>query len=56
MEMPNWLVTKINDLTLLDAIQAHESGINFICGDGRLKHISSMSSVQLLDILRRKEA
>lgn len=55
MELPKWLTTRINELTLEDAMQAHADGINFICGDGKMQHVSSNSCVRLLKFLKSEE-
>lgn len=53
--MPEWIKTKIKDLTVEDAIKAYGYGVNFICGDGKLRQITTEPNAELLDILSGKE-
>jgi hypothetical protein len=59
MKIPKWLNTKVKDLTLEDAMQAHEDGVDFVCGDGKL--VSAQASTRpiitnILNILNGVEA
>lgn len=46
--MKKWMEHKIKDLTIEDACNAYIDGVNFVCGDGKLKHITGKISRQIL--------
>jgi hypothetical protein len=48
------LTSKIKDLTLEDAMKAHEAGINFVCGDGKLQQVKGNLARQIVRILETR--
>lgn len=54
MKTPKWLIRNVKDLTLEDAIEAHEAGISFICGDGKLQQVQGNVARQILNILEAR--
>lgn len=53
--MLKWINTKIKDLTIEDAISAYQCGICFTCGDGKLRHVSSKTHTDIINILRGED-
>jgi hypothetical protein len=53
--LPKWLNTPIKNLTIQDAIEAHEAGVSFECGDGRLQRTVGDVKKHILNVLERKE-
>lgn len=51
----NWITNKIKDVTVVDAYMAYIDGIDFICGDGKLKQISSDTPGHLQNLLMGKK-
>lgn len=43
-----WLNSSIKDLTIADALYAWIDGVEFVCGDGKLKQITGKMAKQLL--------
>lgn len=55
MKNTGWLSRPVKDLTLEDCMTAYEYGIILICGDGRLRDVTSSPATRLVNILRREE-
>lgn len=43
-----WLNARVKDITIEDAYCAWSDGVEFVCGDGKLKHITGSVARQFL--------
>jgi hypothetical protein len=49
----SWVHKKVSELTIEDALEAQKDGVNFVCGDGKLRKITCDPRVQVINVLKR---
>jgi predicted transcriptional regulator len=55
MKNRNWINKRIKDITLEDAMEANNDGVDFVCMDGKLAQVVTDSNNKLLSIIRGRE-